>query len=74
MRNSYDGWFKINGEKGVLEFADGEIVIMPFDTLTLLPMIHYFDDIDDAATKLKQVFIHASQKKRIQTYLELAKK
>ena len=40
MRNSSDGWFKINGEKGVLEFAGGEIVSVPFDPLKSLPMIY----------------------------------
>ena len=53
MRNSNDGWFKINGEKAVLEFTNGDIVNVPFDPLTSLPMIYYFDDIDAAATKLE---------------------
>ena len=53
MRNSEDGWFKINGEGAILEFNDGEKVNVPYDPLTSLPMLYYFDDVDAAATKLE---------------------
>ena len=38
MRNSEDGWFKINGVCTVLEFNDGEKVNVPYDPLTSLPV------------------------------------
>ena len=37
----------------MLEFMNGEIVNVPYDPLTSLPMIYYFDDVDAAATKLE---------------------
>ena len=36
-----------------MEFNDGEKVNVPYDPLTSLPMLYYFDDVDDAATKLE---------------------
>ena len=53
MRTSEDGWFKINGDGAILEFNDGEKVNVPYDPLTSLPMIYYFDDVDTAATKVE---------------------
>jgi hypothetical protein len=53
MRTSEDGWFKINGEGAGLEFKDGEKVNVPYDPLTSLPMIYYFNDIDAAVIKLE---------------------
>ena len=67
MRNDKDGWFKINGDKAVLEFANGSTVKVPWDPLTSLPMLHSFDDVDSAAEKLEMMFIHASQKKPTKT-------
>ena len=36
-----------------MEFNDGEKVKVPYDQLTSLPMLYYFDDVDNSATKLE---------------------
>ena len=46
MRNNKDGWFRTNGAKAVLTFADGMEVDVGFDPVTRFPMIHMFDDAD----------------------------
>ena len=53
MKTSREGWFKINGEKTLLEFSDGSLVAAPFDPITRLPMFHFFDDAEAAAVSLE---------------------
>ena len=36
-----------------MEFHNGEMVNVPYDPLTSLPMLYYFDDVDAVATKLE---------------------
>ena len=58
VKNAREGWFKVNGEMAVLEFADGSIVTVPFDSVTRLPMFHFFDDAKAAAESLETA-LHA---------------
>ena len=53
MRNSRDGWFRINGEEASLEFQDGSVVKVPTDSVTRLPMFVTFDSVDEAAQQLE---------------------
>ena len=52
MRTAQDGWFKINGDKAMLEFRNGNTVSTPFDPVTRLPMFHTFVDANKAALEL----------------------
>ena len=52
-QTSREGWFKINGEKALLEFSDGSLVAAPFDPIARLPMFHFFDDAEAAAVSLE---------------------
>ena len=53
MRTAKDGWFRINGESAQLVFANGNIVNVPFDASTNLPMLHSFEDATAAAQQLE---------------------
>ena len=53
LRNDQDGWFKINGERAVLECKNGGSVQVPFDPVTNLPMLYWFEDADKAAKQLE---------------------
>ena len=53
MQTSQDGWFKMNGEKALLEFNGGHMVHVPFDPVTSLPMFYSFHDVDAAAENLE---------------------
>ena len=52
MRNHHDGWFKINGEQAILECKNGGSIQVPFDPVTSLPMLYWFDNVDEAAKQL----------------------
>ena len=52
MRDFNDEWFKINGDKAVLEFANGSIINVTYDLMMPLPMLYSFDDVNDAAGKM----------------------
>ena len=41
MKTSREGWFKINGEKALLEFSDGSSVAAPFDPITRLAHVSF---------------------------------
>ena len=53
MRNLYDGWFKINGEQALLECKNGGSIQVPYDPVTSLPMLYWFDNVDEAAKQLE---------------------
>ena len=53
MQKMSDGWFKINGERAMLDFKRGDAINVPFDPATGLPMFHFFDDADCAAKELE---------------------
>ena len=73
MKTSREGWFKINGEKALLEFSDGSLVAAPFDHITRLPMFHFFDDAEAAAVSLETA-LHARVSKESNQNLTCAKK
>lgn len=53
MRNNNDGFFNVNGEQAMFEFADGEQVATGFDPITKLPMLHFFADVDKPGEALE---------------------
>ena len=73
MKTSREGWFKINGEKALLEFSDGALVAAPFDPITRLPMFHFFDDAKAAAVSLETA-LHACVSEESNQNLMCAKK